>query len=124
MAKTNAEIQRAYYARNKAKCQARNTAWKEANREKMAFLRLRSHLRRTFNMEPEAYSALLAEQGGACRICRRPPAQKRRLEVDHSHSTGKIRGLLCGNCNRGLGLFQDSPTILRLAADYLRLLEV
>jgi hypothetical protein len=42
-----------------------------------------------------------------------------KLVVDHCHSTGKVRKLLCHNCNRALGLFQDNPEVLRKAANYL-----
>jgi hypothetical protein len=41
------------------------------------------------------------------------------LHVDHSHETGKIRGYLCGSCNRGIGLLKDSPSVCRKAAEYL-----
>ena len=42
-----------------------------------------------------------------------------RLAVDHCHSTGKVRKLLCHNCNRALGLFKDNPELMRRAADYV-----
>ena len=64
------------------------------------------------------YERLLADQGGVCAICKRPP-KKRRLHVDHDHATGKVRGLLCFTCNRYvLGKYATSAK-LRAAADYL-----
>ena len=70
------------------------------------------------------YEELLAKQDGRCAICGSPPdANGRgaysRLHIDHSHSTGKIRGLLCGRCNQGIGFMRDDPKLLRLAAAYL-----
>ncbi len=50
-----------------------------------------------------------------CVIC----GDTTKLVVDHDHTTGKIRGMLCGHCNRGLGHFRDDPTLLELAAQYL-----
>lgn len=41
------------------------------------------------------------------------------LHIDHCHTTGKVRGVLCTNCNRGLGHFQENPALLRLAAEYI-----
>jgi Recombination endonuclease VII len=55
-------------------------------------------------------------QGGACALCRKPA---KKLNIDHHHGDGVVRGLLCNTCNLGLGLFQDDPAILRRAADYL-----
>ena len=50
-----------------------------------------------------------------CVIC----GANEKLVIDHDHNTGKIRGLLCGHCNRGLGHFRDDPTLLEFAAQYL-----
>lgn len=59
-------------------------------------------------------------QGGLCAICHQPPKEKKgRLHIDHDHETGVFRAMLCGNCNRGLGIFQDSAELLRAAALYL-----
>lgn len=82
-------------------------------------------LRRKFGMTPVEFAARLAEQSGRCAIC---PAEfgatragkKQRLAVDHCHETGKVRGLLCANCNNGLGRFKDDPGLLERAAQYLR----
>lgn len=63
------------------------------------------------------YQTLLAKQNGGCAIC--GSSGRRRLDVDHDHLTNKIRGLLCNNCNRGLGHLKDDPALLRLAATYL-----
>ncbi len=68
-----------------------------------------------YGLSDADYDALLARQRGVCANCKR----NRRLGVDHCHATGKVRGLLCGNCNRGLGLFHDDPELLRAAAAYL-----
>ena len=67
------------------------------------------------------YDAQLAEQGGGCAICGKPPKLGgRRLNIDHAHHSGEVRGLLCARCNRGLGWFADSPHLLFCAATYLR----
>ncbi|WP_324605595.1 endonuclease VII domain-containing protein [Streptomyces niger] len=59
--------------------------------------------------------ALIKEQFGICPICLVPVP----VHVDHDHKTGKVRGVLCFNCNSGLGKFQDDPDVLRRAIAYL-----
>ena len=61
-------------------------------------------------------------QDGKCAICgvREAYAPRKRLAVDHDHRTGAIRGLLCGNCNAGLGQFKDNPELLAAAVRYLQ----
>ena len=64
---------------------------------------------------------MFLEQDGCCKLCNKHQSLfKRRLAVDHCHSTGRIRGLLCGNCNKGLGNFQDSKILLHKAIEYLK----
>ncbi len=67
------------------------------------------------------YNEMHAAQGGVCRACKKPESRiaTRHLAVDHCHRTGKIRGLLCSNCNRALGLLDDDISRLRSLADYL-----
>ena len=81
----------------------------------------RSNLKRNFNITPEEYDTMLAKQDGVCAICKQTETSKRTtfLAVDHCHTTGTIRGLLCNNCNRGIGLLKDSPELLQAAKDYL-----
>lgn len=84
----------------------------------------RRMLKNNFGLTLEQYAEMLAAQDHRCAICKQPEAITRRsgvqpLSVDHCHETGKIRQLLCGHCNYGLGHFRDSPERLRAAADYL-----
>lgn len=84
------------------------------------------HLNRRFNLTGEEYSALLAEQNGGCAICGGKETHLSRngkpkdLSVDHDHETGDVRGLLCVNCNRALGYFEDSVVRLQAAISYLQ----
>ena len=82
----------------------------------------RSHLKARFGLTEEDYAELLASQGGCCAICGHPESRStKRLSVDHCHASGKVRSLLCANCNTGIGLLGDSSEVLRRAADYLDL---
>lgn len=63
------------------------------------------------------YEGMFEDQEGVCAICQKP--SDRPLVVDHCHATGRVRGLLCFNCNVGLGYYADRPECLRRAADYL-----
>jgi hypothetical protein len=76
-------------------------------------------LKRVYDITVDEYEAMLNKQGGMCAICGASEGA-RRLHVDHDHNTGKLRGILCGNCNRGLGQFNDSPEKLMLAYSYLK----
>lgn len=75
---------------------------------------------RLYGITPEQYGRLLGDQHGRCAICDQECNSGRALAVDHDHDTGKVRGLLCGNCNKGLGNFKDSLYLLREAEEYLR----
>ena len=64
--------------------------------------------------------ARLAKQGGGCGICAITTPGNARWHGDHDHVTGKFRGVLCGRCNMGLGLFRDDPKLLVAARRYLK----
>lgn len=74
-----------------------------------------------YGITPDDYAAFFSAQNGRCAICGTDTPSKRRVffDVDHCHTTGKVRGLLCEVCNRAIGLLKDSPEMLRRAADYL-----
>jgi hypothetical protein len=77
-------------------------------------------LMRSYGITIDEFEARLAGQGGACAICRIVPENTWSLAVDHDHRTGKVRGLLCDQCNLALGKFQDSIKTLENAIAYLR----
>lgn len=72
-------------------------------------------LKRNYNLTESDYNRILARQKGKCGICE----NYRKLVVDHCHKTGKVRGLLCSNCNSGIGLLGENPTFIRAAAAYV-----
>lgn len=89
----------------------------------------RKYQLRSYGLTEADYQQMFVAQDGRCAICRQPPRVQdskdqarndHRLQVDHCHGTGRVRGLLCGLCNRGLGQFHDDPEILEVALSYLR----
>jgi hypothetical protein len=74
------------------------------------------HLRRRYGIGQVEFDEMLAEQGGRCAICGGPDPQ----HVDHDHRNGWVRGILCFNCNGGLGQFKDDPKLLAGAYTYLK----
>lgn len=84
----------------------------------------RSCLDAGFEFTGEQYRALLRKQHGVCAICHEPErrvirGRVNRLSIDHCHTTGRVRGLLCTGCNRGLGYFSDNPHKLKSALKYI-----
>jgi hypothetical protein len=74
---------------------------------------------RMYGIDVKDYERMLQEQGGGCYICGKRPEGKRALDIDHDHATGKVRGLLCSNHNRGIGLLDDDISLLARAIQYL-----
>lgn len=95
--------------------------------QSVAYSRLTGSARRKrvlskYGLTLEQWAVLHDQQGGCCAICGQAPANGRWhiLHIDHDHRTGRIRGLLCHNCNLGIGNFQDNADMLECAARYLR----
>lgn len=104
---------KAYHAANAEKIRARVRKWREDNPEWALALHREGHLRRNFGLTSDDYNAMLEEQNGVCAICQQPETAKQRLSdeprllaVDHDHTTGAVRGLLCSRCNRALGIYE------------------
>lgn len=100
---------------------AASKRWREANTERNKD----NHAKWNYGIEHGTYDTLLAKQDSKCAICRttEPGSRLNRFPIDHCHTSGKVRGLLCENCNRGLGLFQDNKSLLSNAIAYLTLAE-
>lgn len=82
------------------------------------FNRYGSHLYKRLGITMADYFAIAEAQEWKCKICEKIPAK--RMHLDHCHRTMKVRGLLCGTCNKGLGQFKDNPKLLEAAARYLQ----
>jgi hypothetical protein len=116
------EYRRQYDAQPEAHAKklARSRRYYNRHRER------RLAVQRMYNYKctPEAYQMMVEAQGGKCAICNSPEVtthkgRLRQLSVDHDHLTGRIRALLCGACNTGLGSLQHDPTFLEAAIAYL-----
>jgi hypothetical protein len=122
---------RAYYAANRERLNARRReiadlekqreqtrAWRAANPEKAREVHRRSHVKTRFGLTPEQDAAL----GNTCNICGiecgRGKGRGSR-HIDHCHTTGRVRGVLCRECNMGLSFFAEDPRRFLNAVEYL-----
>lgn len=81
------------------------------------------YLKYRFGITEQQYDEMLEKQGHACAICKSKESgdkRTKRLAVDHCHTNGNIRGLLCAACNKAIGLMRDSPDLLKEAINYLK----
>lgn len=81
---------------------------------------LNRYLKSAYNITLQQYDEVLEQQGGKCAICGSDnPGHYGRFSVDHNHLTNEVRGLLCNQCNVGIGALKDNPDVLMRAANYL-----
>jgi hypothetical protein len=83
---------------------------------------LNFQMKRNYGISLDEYYKLVKKQNGVCAICKQKQraGRKTRLSVDHCHTTGKVRGLLCDTCNRSIGLLKDNIDVLQNAIQYLK----
>ena len=100
--------------------------WAQNNPEKRRYTRWKSDIKKKYNLTPKDYFTLMDMQEGVCAICLSVQKTKKgntdtpwNLAVDHCHRTGKVRGLLCNECNRAIGILGDTYMSVKRAADYL-----
>jgi hypothetical protein len=107
--------------------------WGQNNKERRNLNLRKYRLLTKYGMTMADFDAMLTKQDGLCAICRvkmTPPASpskakegKSSMTVDHCHSTGRVRGILCQTCNLALGMFKDSIVRVRYAVAYLEAFE-
>lgn len=104
-------------------CQSKsNKKYKDKNKDRTKANRRKSLLK-SYGLTPESYDIMFKEQLGLCKICKNPSPKRWRSEklfVDHDHKSGKVRGLLCHDCNYGLGGFKDNVELLKNAIKYIK----
>ena len=121
----NAEYQKEYYKeyrkKHAEKLANQNKKWREANKEQDALVMLKARLKRKYNLSIEEYNTLIESQNNSCKICGTHATNniKGKLYIDHCHTTGKVRGLLCMKCNSALGLLNDNKELVQNLLDYL-----
>ena len=124
------EADAAYRAANREKCRKANRTHYRQNSEKLRRKTeewwqdnpgKRKHyaLMASHGISLEQFNQMLADQDGECPICGTTQPGGKGWHVDHCHTTGKIRGVLCHPCNSMLGFAHDNPASLRRAADFL-----
>lgn len=113
-----------YYIANREHCLELSRKWRQKNRLAMNDRYKRTkvkyrhwQIRNKYGLSVEQYNEMREAQGGRCAICRLPFSKE--PHVDHDHTTGAVRDLLCADCNLGLGRFKDSPDLLASAITYL-----
>lgn len=84
--------------------------------------KLEEHRRYTYGVKAEDYEKMLSRQNGCCAVC--GDKSNKPLVIDHCHTSGAVRGLLCGNCNTGIGMFRDDAALLQKAISYLDRVEI
>ena len=127
------KLQQAWYQRNREYALARTQRWRDANPEKYEEWRRRNreenrprlseanrrgHLRRKYGLSVEEYDFIRVVQGDLCAICGEEEIPG--LHIDHHHQSGLIRGLLCGKCNKAIGLLKEDPALFDAASSYLQ----
>lgn len=118
------------FAKNKIKkdgLQERCTPCRSKHHQKVKHLRAkptpeqkRKYLMKSYGLTKDQFDDMLTKQNNSCAICGTTDLGKPSPSIDHCHTTGKVRGLLCNNCNRGLGLLKDSKEIIENAIKYLK----
>lgn len=91
--------------------------WQREHPQESSRIRLRAQVK-LYGLTLEQYEQMEKQQNGCCAICQKVP--DRRLDIDHNHTTGKVRSLLCSNCNTSVGLLQEDSNLAMKLVEYLQ----
>ena len=108
-----------YREKNKERIAAYKKEYHEENKEQIAINKKKNHLKSKYGMTLKDQTILLQKQDNKCKICL-GEFSNITPNIDHCHTTNKVRGILCGSCNRGLGHFKDNIKVLTKAINYLQ----
>lgn len=115
---TEEEREKSWYWKNRDRALSNTRA--RYHKNKTPETTRRNNLQRKYKITIDEFGALLASQGGCCAACKSPnPSSKQGWVVDHNHSTGHVRGILCSHCNLALGHAKDDAQRLQQLIDYL-----
>lgn len=90
----------------------------EITRKKHKISQKYCRIKKVYKLQKEEYLKLVSDQNSSCKICGKYVENHFRLHIDHCHDTNKVRALLCGTCNQGIGLLKHSADLLLKAAEY------
>lgn len=110
---------RNFHKNNPGKHTEYSKAQRKKNPEKFKAKAHRSRLKYLYGLSNEQFDSMFKSQNGACAICEKQNLNGKRLCVDHDHKTGKVRGLLCNQCNGFLGAISDDKSKAARAISYL-----
>jgi len=118
----DSKVDKNWYTVNAKRKKELSDRWQKENPDKVKKYKLQK-----YGLTVKEHDLMLANQNNLCALCLKPETdvvpqtgEIKALTVDHCHVTGRVRGLLCGNCNRALGHFKDDPNVCDAASIYLR----
>lgn len=95
------------------------THWRAKKRDRRNYSH-GNHIKELYGITSEEYQKIYEYQGGYCAICKRARGLRKKLSVDHCHTTGEVRMLVCQPCNRMMGHLRDDPEAFERGAEVLR----
>ena len=116
----NLEDKKAWEIKNLDKRKKYHREYHIANKDKINSTTRSHHFQYRYGITIEQLSELIKTANNKCQICGSVFSKINKPHVDHDHKTKVIRGILCRNCNTGIGMLRDSPKILKLAIEYLK----